>query len=174
MILIVDDDEAIRRGLTLVLKQAGYESAAVGDEAEALAAVRGGGVEVVLLDMNLGLSTDGTDGLNLLRKIKILSENTAVILITAWGTIPLAVEGLKYGACDFVTKPWTNRDIMARVRGALKERGRAMEDETLESMERRAVIEALRRSDYNLSRAAERLGITRQALYRRMEKYGLQ
>ncbi len=63
---------------------------------------------LVLLDMNFSLSINGEEGIELLRKIKILKPEMPVILITAWGSVELAVKGMKLGASDFVTKPWNN------------------------------------------------------------------
>lgn len=172
MILIVDDDNAVRMTLGLMLKQARVEWEAVGNEADALAAVRVHQPEIVLLDMNLTLSTTGQQGLELLRKIKILSPESEVILISAWGTIPLAVEGINLGAADFITKPWSNADVMTKIKRIL-ERRKTKASPTLEDMEREAVAEALRKCHGSMSDAAKALGITRQALYRRLEKYGL-
>lgn len=172
MILIVDDDNAVRMALGLMLKQARVEWEAVGTEADALAAVRVHEPEIVLLDMNLTLSTTGQQGLELLRKIKILSPESEVILISAWGTIPLAVEGINLGAADFITKPWSNADVMTKIKRIL-ERRKTKASPTLEDMEREAVAEALRKCHGSMSDAAKALGITRQALYRRLEKYGL-
>ena len=177
MILIVDDDRTIRLSLGLMLRQGGYESMAVGTEEEAIQAIRGGGIELVILDMNLTLSTTGRQGIEMLQGIRILAPEVPVIMLSAWATVPLAVEGMGYGAVDFVTKPWSNRDFMARIRDILK-RSKAMEDsreqaQTLEASEREAIVRALRRADGNLTEAARILGITRQSLYRRMEKFEL-
>lgn len=173
MILIIDDDQAVRMSLSLLLRQAGYESEAVGNAADAIAAVRSREPQLVILDMNLTLSTTGRDGIELLRRIKVLCPDTPVMLISAWGTIALAVEGMGYGAVDFVTKPWSNRDLMAKVRKALDRNEEPTAPPTLEAVERQAIIDALRRNNYNQSLAAEELGITRQSLYRRIAKYGI-
>lgn len=74
MILIVDDDNAVRMALGLMLKQSGMEWKAVGNEADALAAVRTHEPEIVILDMNLTIGTTGRQGLELLRKIKVLAR----------------------------------------------------------------------------------------------------
>lgn len=177
MILIIDDDRSVRLSLGLLFRQAGYESEGVGTEAEALALVREICPDLILLDMNLSLTTTGRDGINLLRKIRIFRPDVPVILISAWGTIPLAVEGMELGACDFITKPWDNRALMAKVRRIIdSSRAAAAHQEpapTLDEMERKAIVEALRRCDYNLSQAAAELGITRQSLYRRMLKFDI-
>lgn len=173
MILIVDDDNAVRLSLSLALKRAGFDSMAVGTEAEALAAVRDGHLQLAILDMNLTLSTTGRNGVELLRKFRILRPDLPVIMITAWGTIPLAVETMNYGAVDFITKPWSNADLIAKVKKALNDRELEARSETLDEMEREAIKQALRRCDGNLTEAARQLGITRQSLYRRIEKFKL-
>lgn len=177
MILIVDDDNAVRLSIGLAMKRAGIDYEAVSNEPDALAAVRREETELVILDMNLTLTTTGRQGLEMLQKIHILRPGLPVILITAWGTIPLTVEAMNLGAVDFVTKPWSNNDLIAKVRKALANRRAeqlaAEHVDTLEDMERQAIVEALRRCDGNLSTAAQQLGITRQALYRRIEKYKL-
>lgn len=172
MILIVDDDNAVRMALGLMLKQAGMKWEAVGNEADALAAVRTHEPEIVILDLNLTLSTTGQQGMELLRKIKILSPESEVLLISAWGTIPLAVEGINLGAADFITKPWSNADVMEKIK-RITDRHKGEKTPTLDEMEREAVADALRKYHGSMSDAAKALGITRQALYRRLEKYGL-
>lgn len=172
MILIVDDDNAVRMALGLMLKQARVEWESVGNEADALAAVRTHEPEIVILDMNLTIGTTGRQGLELLRKIKVLAPECEVLLISAWGTIPLAVEGMNLGATDFITKPWSNADVMAKINRIL-ERRKKKSSPTLDDLEREAVREALRKCHGSMSEAAKALGITRQALYRRLEKYGL-
>ncbi len=177
MILIVDDDNAVRMSVSLALNRAGFEPWAVGNEDDALAAVRDERVELVILDMNLTLSTTGRQGVEILRKIRVLRPEMPVIIITAWGTIPQAVETMTYGAVDYITKPWSNTDLIARIKKALarsKERNEAEEHtETLDEMESEAIRDALRRCGGNMSEAAKLLGITRQSLYRRIEKYKL-
>ncbi len=177
MILIIDDDQAIRLSIGLMLKQGGFEYEAVSNEEDALQAVRRPDLMLVILDMNLNLSTTGRQGIDMLRKIRILAPKVPIIMLSAWATVPLAVEGMNYGAVDFISKPWSNRDFMSRVRAALDKadkEARADKAETLDDIERKAILKALRQADNNLSTAAQMLGITRQSLYRRMEKYGIQ
>ena len=120
MILIVDDDKAVRLSLSVSLRHSGYEVMAVEGPDEALAAVRARCPDLVIMDMNFGGGTDGADGLALLQRVKVLCPGTPVILITAWGSIPLAVEGVKLGAFDFMTKPWNPRLLVQRVATALE------------------------------------------------------
>ena len=74
---------------------------------------------LVIQDMNFSRRTSGEEGLDLLREIKATTPSLPVILITAWGSIGLAVEGMKAGASDFVSKPWTNQQILRSVRMVL-------------------------------------------------------
>ena len=121
MILIVDDDKAIRASLSLVLRRSGHDDVkAVGSPQEALDAVRMRAPRLILMDMNFTAMTSGEEGLELLRKVKVLMPEVPVILITAWGSIPLAVEGMRYGAMDFITKPWDNRALLRSVDTALE------------------------------------------------------
>ena len=119
MILIIDDDPAIRASLSLLLRRSGHEVKAVASPAEAMAMVRVSTPALVLLDMNFSRQTSGDEGLTLLRQIKIFAPSVPVILMTAWGSIDLAVEGMRSGAFDFVTKPWDNRRLLDRIAVAL-------------------------------------------------------
>lgn len=119
MILIVDDDEAIRASLAFMLKRTGLEVLTVPGPDEAVTAVRRQEPELILMDMNYSMTTTGEEGLELLRKVKILSPSAPVILMTAWGSISLAVEGMRLGAFDFITKPWDNLSLMDRISTAL-------------------------------------------------------
>jgi len=115
MILIIDDDIAIRTSLKLLLKQAGYPAQAVATPAEALRTIADTPPRLVLMDMNFSLDTSGDDGLALLRQVKQLRPALPVILITGWGSIALAVEGMKAGAAEFVTKPWNNEALLQTI-----------------------------------------------------------
>ena len=119
MFLIVDDDLAVRTSLKLLLKQAGHSAQAVATPAEALAVVRETPPQLVLMDMNFSLATTGADGLALLREVKLLAPDVPVILITGWGSISLAVEGMKAGAAEFVTKPWNNEALLQTIQTVL-------------------------------------------------------
>ena len=119
MILIVDDDSSVRASLGLLLKQSGRASHAVASPEEALDWLRRHECQLVLQDMNFSRQTSGEEGLALLREIKALRPTLPVVLIPAWGSIALAVEGMKAGASDFVTKPWTNPQLLQTVETAL-------------------------------------------------------
>jgi two-component system NtrC family response regulator len=119
MILIVDDDPSVTASLALLLKQSGYASHAAASPAEALAWLEAHACDLVLQDMNFTRRTTGEEGLDLLAKIRALQPDLPVVLITAWGSIQLAVQGMKAGATDFITKPWTHEQIVQTVRTVL-------------------------------------------------------
>lgn len=120
MILIVDDDPSIRSSLSLMLKRAGYIIHAVPNPKEAIEVVRAQAPKLILMDMNFTLSTSGEEGLTLLRQVKIFRPDVPVILMTAWGSIQLAVKGMQAGAFDFITKPWNNAALLQRIETALE------------------------------------------------------
>lgn len=130
MILIIDDDKAVRLSLGLLLKRAGYEVDYAGNPDEAMEKVRRINYDLILMDMNYSRSTTGEEGIALLRKTKIFLPDTPVILITAWGSIELAVEGMRHGAYDFLTKPWNNQLILQRIETAIRLNSKADTTET--------------------------------------------
>lgn len=120
MILIIDDDSAVRSSLSFMLKRAGYEAQAVPGPSEAMDIVRVEAPSLILMDMNFTLSTTGEEGLTLLKQVKIFRPDVPVILMTAWGSIQLAVQGMQAGAFDFITKPWNNAALLQRIETALE------------------------------------------------------
>lgn len=119
MILIVDDDRAICASLKILLTASGFQCMTANTPSDAIATVRAWNLEAVLLDMNFSRFTSGDEGLTLLRQIKIIAPDVPVILMTAWGSIELAVKGMKAGAFDFITKPWDNRRLVQIISTAL-------------------------------------------------------
>jgi two-component system NtrC family response regulator len=119
MILIVDDDASVRTSLALLLKQNRLESHSASNPAEALHLLERHPIELVIQDMNFSRKTTGEEGLDLLQAIKQSKPDVPVILITAWGSIELAVRGVKAGAADFVTKPWGNQQLLQTIETAL-------------------------------------------------------
>ena len=116
MILVVDDDKTIRLSLKLILERNGYEVTLAEGPKEAIQIVRNTpAVELVLMDMNYSRATDGEEGMTLLRQVKVFRPDVPCILMTAWGTIDLAVQGMRAGAFDFITKPWDNGVLLDRI-----------------------------------------------------------
>jgi two-component system, NtrC family, response regulator len=119
-ILIVDDDAAVCASLTLLLKQQGFSTRACAEPSEALAALDQGPFDLVLQDMNFSARTDGQEGLALLTAIKQVQPALPVLLLTAWGSIELAVRGVKAGAAHFLAKPWDNQQLLELIRATLE------------------------------------------------------
>jgi DNA-binding NtrC family response regulator len=118
-ILVVDDDVSVTASLALLLKQHGYRPLTAHAADEALDLVRRERPRLVVQDLNFSRSTTGEDGLELLSAIRAVEPRMPVILITAWGSISLAVEGMKRGAADFITKPWSNAHVLQSIQLAL-------------------------------------------------------
>jgi DNA-binding response OmpR family regulator len=106
-ILIVDDDQSICLTLSLALGGLGYEIETAPSGEDALAAIEIGNFGIVLLDIWM----PGIDGMEVLRRMKIIAPQIRVIIMTAHGGIESAVEALKLGAVDFIQKPFTPPEI---------------------------------------------------------------
>jgi DNA-binding NtrC family response regulator len=119
MILVIDDDVAVRVSLQLLLTSEGYTVAGAETPADALSIVANDKPELIILDLNFSISTTGEEGMDLLAKIKKLNAAIPVILITGWGSIALAVQGMKMGANDFINKPWDNGHLLQAVKTLL-------------------------------------------------------
>ena len=117
-ILVVEDEEDIRELVEYNLRKEGYRPTGVASGEEALAAARTGSYELVLLDLML----PGVDGLTVCRKLKSNSETagTPVIMLTAKGEEGDIVAGLNLGADDYITKPFSPRVLLARVKAVLR------------------------------------------------------
>lgn len=128
-ILIIDDEESIRKTMRLALKPAGHHVIEAGEESAALELVRKEPVEAAILDLKLG----GADGLELLPKLLKAAPDLDVIVITAYGSIQAAVDAVKLGASEFLTKPVTPdqlRQTLKRISKTreLSERVQSLED----------------------------------------------
>ena len=119
-ILIVDDDAAVQVSLALLLKQSGFDTVCCDDPKRALDELARGRFDLVLQDMNFSLQTSGEEGMALLALIKEKYPDIAVLLMTAWGSIALAVRGVKAGAADFFTKPWQNAQLIELIKSTLE------------------------------------------------------
>jgi sigma-B regulation protein RsbU (phosphoserine phosphatase) len=108
-ILIADDQPDVLNALRLLLKGQGYETEAVSSPAELLRAVAARQFDLLLMDLNYARdTTSGREGLDLLSDLKAIEDAPAIVVMTGWATVGLAVEAMQYGVADFVEKPWTN------------------------------------------------------------------
>lgn len=176
-LLIIEDDADVRHAARIAL---GGEFARIdilgAPDASLERSLDDPGYDAVLLDMNfLAGERSGAAGLDALARVRAADSTLAVVLMTGFGGVQLAVEALKRGAEDFVLKPWHNDKLVATVKAAAAatHARREAEEQTLDELERSAIERALARAEGNISVAAAALGISRPALYRRMSKHGL-
>lgn len=189
-LLIIDDNAAVRTSLKLLLSDHFDEIATVGDPQLIPALIAPGNVDAVLLDMNFdNQRLDGSDGLFWLSRIKEMPDPPAVVLITAFGDVPLAVESMKRGAEDFISKPWDNDELISKLSNAIAgnkaskatkrqmEKARQIEIReqeldrmTLDELKMTHIKKVIEKCNGNLSAAASHLGINRQTLYNMLKK----
>ena len=110
-ILLVDDQRSLRRSLALMLQNAGYETADAASGQEALALLVGAPFDLLITDLRM----EGMSGIDLLREIKQIRPELPVILITAYGSIETAVDAMRLGAFDYLSKPFSERDILDKI-----------------------------------------------------------
>ena len=160
MILIVDDDVSVLASLELLLKQSGHSVMRASSSEEARAALEDPRLTLVLQDMNFSLATSGEEGLELLSDIRARRPELPVILMTAWGSIALAVEGMRRGAADFITKPWTNAQLIRSIETVLSVRKPAENEQRLtrEELDRKYDLSMIVGRDPKLLRVLELVG----------------
>jgi len=117
-ILIVDDEPGIRKALSLLLKKEGYQVITAGNGVDAINIINNTHVDLVISDLKMAPIT----GLELLKELKKIDESIEVIMITAFGTVETAVNAMKEGASDYITKPFNSDELLVRIRGALEKR----------------------------------------------------
>jgi DNA-binding NtrC family response regulator len=116
-ILIADDQTDVLEALRFLAKGEGYQAVAATSPSSAMQAVESQDFDAVLMDLNYSRdTTSGEEGLDLLNKIHALDGNLPVIVMTAWGSVDLAVEAMRRGARDFIQKPWENARLSAILR----------------------------------------------------------
>ena len=173
-LLIVDDDADVRHAAQLALEPHVEAAEAIASPEEMAGLLAPGRWGCVLLDMNfVAGARSGREGMDALSGIVERDPTLAVVLMTAFGGVSLAVAALKRGAHDFLLKPWRNRDLVAAVRSASEATQAARKGQPLDDLEREAIERALVHSGGNIARAAASLGLSRPALYRRMARHGI-
>jgi two-component system response regulator RegA len=185
-ILLLDDDADVGIAAQLLLQRRVAPVTCLRRPAELVAALDRLRPSLLLLDLNFGPGrTDGAQGLHLLNEIRTRMPPPVVVVLTAHADIDLAVKALKRGAFDFIVKPWDNVRLISTCQEALRHAPSAQCEQvvpspvvttkppqTLAVQERAAVMAAMAEAQGNLSAAARALGLSRAALYRRLEKYG--
>lgn len=184
-ILLLDDDPGVGLAAQLLLQRRVAPITCLRRPAELIPALDKLRPALLLLDLNFGPGrTEGTQGLQLLAEVQARPQPPVVVVMTAYADIELAVQALKRGAFDFITKPWDNVRLIATCREALQRAQPALGGDpaaavvaeplrSLAAQERAAVLAAMAEAEGNLSAAARLLGLSRAALYRRLDKHGL-
>ena len=113
-VLVADDQPDVREALRLLLKNEGYEIQTASSPADIMSALEAREFDIVLMDLNYARdTTSGEEGLDLLTRIQIIDSALPVVVMTAWGSVQLAVEAMRRGARDFIQKPWENARLIA-------------------------------------------------------------
>ena len=115
-VLIADDQPAVLDALRLLLKHEGYEIEAVNSPAAVLACLTGGLYDALLMDLNYARdTTSGQEGLDLVARVQEIDSTLPIVVMTAWSSVPLAVEAMRRGVRDFVEKPWNNDAVLRKL-----------------------------------------------------------
>lgn len=123
-LLIADDQTDVLEALRLLLKNEGFTFDLVTSPAAVLEKLKGADYDLLLMDLNYARdTTSGQEGLDLLGHVKTIDESLPIVVMTAWGSIPLAVETMQHGVGDFVQKPWDNARLLEILRTQV-EKGR--------------------------------------------------
>ena len=136
VVLVVDDEASIVQSLSRIFGREGHQVLTAADAHAGLDLLRGQSVNVLVTDLVM----PGMDGMDLLKAVKAISPETEVVMMTAYGTVDNAVEAMKKGAYDFVTKPLKRAHMVGVVRRALEKQSLVVENRTL-----KAQLEATRR-----------------------------
>jgi DNA-binding NtrC family response regulator len=158
MILVIDDDIAVRTSLQLLLKSKGYEVTGAETPAEAMRIVKHKRPELIILDLNFSIGTTGEEGMALLNDIKKADEAIPVILITGWGSIALAVQGMKMGANDFINKPWDNGHLLQSVKTLLDLQEKSVVNRTRKQLDKDYNFQHIIGEDPQMLRILETIG----------------
>ncbi len=140
-ILIIDDEDSMRHMISVILKKEGYETSALSDARKALQAIDGDDYDFVLCDIKM----PGMDGLEFLRALKSKGAGHTVIMMSAYGTIDTAIECMKLGAYDYISKPFKADEIILTVKKAeerekLKRENTRLKDEALKEYDFKSVF----------------------------------
>ena len=192
-IAIIDDNQAVLKTLKFVLKGVFAKVFTLPHPHSLPALLESEKIDAILLAMNFSAQKlDGEEGLCWLRYIKNHPNPPAVVLITAFGDINLAVNSMHEGAEDFVTKPWDNEELIKKLLKAIEKREKQRNQEnslneanelkdrsactrmmTLDEVEKQHFMEVMKECEGNLAEASTRLNISRQTLYNKLKKYGV-
>ncbi len=157
-ILIVDDDLAVQTSLLLLLDTLGHRLVTASGMEEAVEKFMGCEISLVVMDLNYSMDTSGIEGMQLLRRIREVNTSVPIILITGWGSIDLAVQGMKLGASDFINKPWNNDHLLQSVKTLLDLQERKIEHSTRKELDSRYDFQHIIGTDSRIIEIFETVG----------------
>ena len=171
-LLIVEDDDRLRGRLSRALAERGFDTREARDVPSAVAAAREDSPEYVLVDLRV----PGGSGLDVVREVKSIDPGTTVVVLTGYGSIATAVEAVRLGAAEYLTKPADVDQIVAALTRAPATVAGGGGDATeqvpsLARVEWEHINRVLADCDGNVSKAARMLGIHRRSLQRKLDRY---
>lgn len=196
-VLVADDQTDVIEAVRLLVESEGMTIIAATTPAQAIEAVRAQTVHAALVDLNFEQGrTSGDQGLDLVARLHQADPMLPITVMTAWSSIGLALEAMRRGAKDFVEKPFDEARLIATLRsqaelcmalrriaeleaqlaaahGSAGSANGTFEAMRLREVEGQLVRTAMQKARGNVSRAARALGLSRSALYRRLERHGL-
>ena len=165
-LLLVDDDDVFRTRLARALDARGFEVRAAADAEAGLALAQEDSAELAVVDLRL----PGASGLELVKGLKAIDPTTEVVVLTGYGSISTAMEAVRCGAANYLTKPADADDVVRAFSGAPAEAPAVDQVPSLARVEWEHIQRVLLDCDGNVSQAARLLGIHRRSLQRKLGK----
>jgi two-component system response regulator RegA len=170
-VLIVEDDERLRARVARALRERGYETREAADYESAIASAREDSPEYMLVDLRI---PGGGSGLDVVRDVKAIDASTVVVVLTGYGSIATAVEAVRLGAAEYLTKPADVDQIVAAFKGSAGPSTPVEEPEQVPSLARvewEHINRVLADCGGNVSKAARLLNIHRRSLQRKLSRF---
>lgn len=164
--LLADDNDALRERLAKALRDRGYDVRTASDSSEAIQIARTESPEYAIVDLKM----PGMGGLELLKNLKEIDPSTQVVILTGFGSIATAVDAMRLGATNYVTKPADADDVVNAFTPQNQRTSEAGETPSLARVEWEHIHRVLADCSGNISEAARRLGIHRRSLQRKLQK----
>lgn len=161
-LLIVEDDQRLRDSIAIEFTEKGYAVST----ADSLKTIENKNYEFAIVDMRL----NGASGLNVVEHLKQISPNCRIVILTGYGSISTAVEAIKLGAINYLTKPADIDKIEQALLGKNVENAKQKQPITLSQQEHEYIEYVLTQNDGNISKTAKALGLHRQSLQRKLKK----
>ncbi len=165
-VLVVEDDAVYRDALVRALGRAGYAASGAGSVAEATSMAEDLPPDLAVVDLRLG---DGS-GVDVVAALAASAPTCRTIMLTGHGTIPSAVQAMRAGAVDFLTKPVSSAELLRSLADAARAVPPAPAEGHLDAVEREHILRTLEASGGNVTEAARRLGLHRRTLQRKLQK----